>query len=54
MHIADDNKKNIKESTGNLVLDSRAYGFKGKRKGNECTRKNLYPLSLYPGKISRL
>jgi hypothetical protein len=39
---------------GNLALDSGAYDFKEKRKGNECTRKNLYPLSLYPGKISQL
>jgi hypothetical protein len=30
-------------------LDSGAYDFKEKRKGNECTRKYLYPLSLYPG-----
>jgi hypothetical protein len=33
----------------NLALDSGAYDFKEKRKGNECTKKNL-SFEPIPGK----
>jgi hypothetical protein len=41
-------KLSIKESTGNLAMDSGAFDLKEMRKDNEHTKKYLYLLSLYP------